>query len=82
MDTQNITLSLPKEMLRKIKIIAVQKDKSVSGLLTDALAELVRRQDTYAQARVHHIAALSQAADLGTKGKVGLAREPLHDRRG
>jgi predicted transcriptional regulator len=82
LDTQNITLSLPKEMLRKIKIIAVQKDKSVSGLLTDALAELVRRQDAYAQARVHHIAALRQAADLGTKGKVGLAREAFHDRRG
>jgi predicted transcriptional regulator len=82
LDTQNITLSLPKEILRKIKIIAVQKDTSVSGLLTDALAELVRREDAYVQAREHHIASLRQAADLGTKGQMGVAREDLHDRRG
>ncbi len=34
METQNITLSLPKEVLLKVKLIAVQRQTSVSRLLT------------------------------------------------
>jgi len=81
MDTQNITLSLPKDILRKIKVIAVQKDRSVSGLLTDVLTEIVEREDFYSQARDRHAASLMLARDLGTKAQPGYGRDELHDRR-
>ena len=38
--TQNVTLSIPKDILRKAKILAVQKNTSLSGLLTQTLTEL------------------------------------------
>ena len=51
METQNITLSLPKEILRRVKHIAVERQTSVSRLMTELLEELVQREDAYAQAR-------------------------------
>ena len=50
MDTQNITLSISKDVLRKAKLIAVQRGTSVSGLLSQALENLVRQEDAYADA--------------------------------
>ena len=81
METQNITLAVPKDVLRRIKHLAVQKDKSVSRMLTEALIELVVREDQYMQARTHHSDTLAQVRDLGTEGRVSYAREDLHDRR-
>src|SRR4030067_291332 len=50
MDTiQNVTLAIPKDILRKAKILAVQKNISLSGLLTQTLADLVAHQEAYEQ---------------------------------
>ncbi|MEX0975322.1 MAG: CopG family transcriptional regulator [Bacillota bacterium] len=81
METQNITLAVPKDVLRRIKHLAVQKDKSVSRMLTEALIELVVREDQYMQARTHHSDMLAQVRDLGTEGRIAYAREDLHDRK-
>ena len=40
--TQNITLSIPKNVLRKAKILAVRKNISLSGLLTQTLSDLAQ----------------------------------------
>ena len=42
METQNVTLSIPKETLLKVKLLAVKRQTSVSGLLTQALERLVQ----------------------------------------
>ena len=47
MDHQNITLSLPKELLRRVKHLAVERDTSVSALLIEALEEAVLAGDEY-----------------------------------
>jgi predicted transcriptional regulator len=44
MNTQNVTLSLPKEVLRKAKMIAIQRRTSLSRLLTRALEDMVARR--------------------------------------
>ncbi len=41
MENQNVTLSIPKGVLRKAKILATRKGKSLSNLLTQTLKELV-----------------------------------------
>ena len=41
METQNITLALPKDVLLKVKLLAVKRNTSVSGLLTQTLERLV-----------------------------------------
>jgi hypothetical protein len=47
METQNITLSLPKEVLLKVKLLAVKRQTSVSGLLAQMLERLVQQEDAY-----------------------------------
>ena len=77
--TQNVTLALPKELLRKAKILAIQRNTSLSALLTQTLAELVSRQEDYAQARLRNLVTLRSGLDLGTQGKISWKREELHE---
>jgi hypothetical protein len=78
--TQNVTLAIPKDILRKAKILAVQKNTSLSGLLTQTLVDLVAHQEAYQQARQRNLAILESGFDLGTQGQVTWKREELHER--
>ncbi|MEA3351966.1 MAG: CopG family transcriptional regulator [Chloroflexota bacterium] len=80
MRTQNITLSLPKKTLHKVKLIAVQKETSLSGLLTQVLDELVTREEEYIRARRQHLAWMEHCADLGTGGEIHWKRDDIHER--
>ena len=80
METQNITLSIPKEILLKVKLLAVKRHTSVSGLLTRTLEALVRHEDAYEHARQRHLQWLEQGRDLGTGAEITIRREELHER--
>lgn len=80
MERQNITLSLPRDILLKVKLIAVKRETSVSGLLTQTLERLVELEDSYVQARRRHLDWLSHGADMGTAGYVSTGRDELHER--
>jgi hypothetical protein len=80
METQNITLSIPKETLLKVKLLAVKRQTSVSGLLTQTLERLVQQEDAYAHARQRHLGWLKQNIDLGTSGHISTQRDELHER--
>jgi len=77
---QNVTLSIPKDILRKAKILAVQKNTSLSGLLTQTLADMVTHQEAYEQARQRNLTLLKGGFDLGTQGQIAWKREELHER--
>lgn len=79
-ETQNITLSLPKNLLQRIKHIAIDKNTSVSRLLAETLEEIVKKEDSYENARLYHIKILEKGFDLGTEGKVTWRREDLYER--
>ena len=78
--TQNITLSIPKSILRKAKILAIQKNTSLSGLLTQTLTSLVARQESYQHARQRNLELLKNGLDLDTRGQAHWKREELHER--
>jgi hypothetical protein len=80
MENQNITLSLPKDVLMKVKLIAVQRHTSVSNLLSREIEKLVQQEDAYIHAQQRHMDWLEQAADLGTKGCLPAQRDELHER--
>jgi len=80
MSTQNITLSLPKDILTKVKLIAVQRETSVSGLLRAELEKLVAQEEAYSRAQQRHLQWLEHAADLGTRGRIDVTRDELHER--
>lgn len=80
MKTRNITLSLPADLLRRVKVLAAQRDTSISRLLTEALADLVAREEGYVQAQQQHLALLQQGMNLGTYGRASWTREAVHER--
>lgn len=75
---QNVTLSIPKQILRRAKILAVQRNHSLSGLLTDLLVELVESEERYEEAMRRSLARLDEARDL--RGDYAWTRESLHER--
>jgi len=80
MDTQNITLSIPKKTLRKAKLLAVKRNTSLSSLLTQTLEDLVTQEEGYDQGRQRSLELLEKGYDFGTRGKAVWSREELHER--
>ena len=81
MERQNVTLSLPKSLLKKAKTLATKEDRSLSELLRETLEEKVMQKSGYQRARERQIALMKKGVDLGSKGKIAIAREELHERR-
>jgi len=79
METQNVTLAIPKETLRKAKLIAVQRHMSLSRLLTKSLEEMASESDGYEAARKSNLARFGKY-DMGTNGKITWTRDELHER--
>jgi hypothetical protein len=79
-DTQNITLSLPRALLKRVKRVAADRDTSVSALMTEALNRLADEDRRYSAARKRALAALRSTRSLGTRGRRTWARDELHDR--
>jgi hypothetical protein len=80
MEKQNITLSLPKELLLKVKHIAIDKNTSVSGLLTQTLKEIILRDESYRKARDRQIYMMENGFSMGVAEEKSWKREDLYDR--
>lgn len=74
---QNITLSVDVELLREAKLLAAQRNTSVSRLLADELEAKLRKTHEYGQAKLKALALMSDKMDLGG---LPLSREQLHER--
>ncbi len=81
MEYQNITLSIPKNILKKVKHLAVEKNTSISGLLSRHLEEIVARDDAYKKAKTNQIEVMAKGLDLIGRGKVSWTRDDLYDRQ-
>ena len=79
-ETQNITLSLPKALLKRVKRVAADRDTSVSALMTEALDRLTDEDRRYSAARKRAVAALRSPRSLGTRGRRTWSRDDLHER--
>ncbi|HMJ87030.1 MAG TPA: hypothetical protein VK504_27820 [Vicinamibacterales bacterium] len=65
MKAQNITLKLPAETVRKIKVVAAERGASISGLLAAKLEELVGEDAEYQAARRRALEWLAHGWHLG-----------------
>ncbi len=75
---QNITLSIEKEIIKKGRIIAVQKETSISKMLSDMLKQVVYKEDQYEAAKRSASQILEKGFHLG--GQIRWKREDLYDR--
>jgi hypothetical protein len=80
METRNVTLSLPENLLHRAKRVAVERHTSISGLMVEALTTIVEQQEGYAGARERYLDYLRNAPNLGTNGRISWRREDLHER--
>lgn len=78
MSTQNLTVSLDQETIRKAKVIAAQRGVSVSRLVTDVIQRLAGDESAYQAAMREALATLEHGYELG--GTVRASRDELHDR--
>lgn len=78
---RNITLSLPNLLIKKAKIVAAQKEESLSELIRETLEERLSKQTGYNKAKKRQIRLMRKGFDLGTHGHIAVSREELHERR-
>jgi HSP90 family molecular chaperone len=82
METQNVTLAISKESLRRAKKMAIQQQTSLSRLLSNLIDEIAAQEESYYEvAKQRHLALLKKGFNLGTHGKATWTREELHERK-
>jgi hypothetical protein len=74
----NITLKLDSKLLREARILAAEKNTSISALLAERLEEAVRDRKAYTQARRRALARLRKGFDLHWTPPS--SRDELHER--
>lgn len=74
---QNLTVTLDRDLVRKLRVLAAKRDTSISGLLREELKRLVERSDRYERAMKRAITTLARGYHLGG---APARREELHDR--
>ena len=74
----NVTLKLDRDLLRKVRVLAAQRDTSISALLTEQLEKAVRDRDGYEEAKGRALANLRKGFHLGYTRPA--SRDELHER--
>ncbi len=77
---QNVTLSLPADTVRKLKVLAAQRGTSISRMLTERLEEILSRDEEYERARRRSLTRLGQGWNLGLSERRDWTRDELHER--
>ncbi|MCU0290978.1 MAG: DUF6364 family protein [Thermoanaerobaculaceae bacterium] len=80
MDTQNVTLSLPKALLLQARHVAVDRGISLSRLLAEYMERAVRQSERSEEARKRLVALLDRGFELGVGEKPTWTRDELHER--
>lgn len=80
MEKRNITLSLPKDLIRQAKVYAAQHDTTVNGLVRELLAETLAR-DSRAQLAAKRVLELAEQGPYFTADLRKISRQELHERR-
>ena len=73
----NITLKIDTDLLKKVKILAAQRESSITALITDLLEEKLEKDLDYEQAKQRALARLEKGYDLGSQP---VPRAELHER--
>lgn len=79
-NTQNVTLSLSKEVLHKAKGVAHRRKVSLSRLLSETLETIVAQDDAYERAKEDIFAMMDRGLLQGATANMNWTRDELHDR--
>ncbi|MDQ2637144.1 MAG: BrnA antitoxin family protein [Actinomycetota bacterium] len=79
MTSKNITLSMPEELVRRAKVLAAQRDMSVSSLVARLLEQLVGDVRDYDEVWEGERRLMSEGLGLRV-GPITWSRDELHER--
>lgn len=79
-EKQNITLSLPSEIVREAKVIAARRGTSISEFMAGVLGGIAEEERGYRAARERSLRRLAKGLDLGTEGQKTWIKDELHER--
>lgn len=80
MERSNVTVSLPTDLLREARHLAVDQGVSLSGLLARLLQECVEERRRYQEARDRQLQLLEKGLPLGIGDRILWTRDELHER--
>lgn len=80
MERQNVTLSLPKDVLIGARHLAVERGESLSGMLADLIRRMVDDDLEWRRAQARIEERLTEGLKLGTRGSISWSRDDLHER--
>ena len=75
---QNITLSIDKDLIQKARVLAAQRQTSISRMLSDELQKLIEDAKEYERAKLRALSHINTGFHLG--GRITVSREELHER--
>ena len=75
---QNITLSIDKKLIKNARVLAAQRQTSVSRMLSEELQKLIEDSNKYELAKKQALNYISRGFHLG--GRITVSREELHER--
>lgn len=61
----NVTLKLERNLLRKVRVLAAQRDTSMNALMVEQLEKVVQEYDDYEEAKRRALARMKRATHLG-----------------
>lgn len=79
MSTRNITLSLPEDLVRRARILAAERDTSVSSLVMELLEQELAITDDYDELWAQEMELMASGSALKV-GTIKWSRDDLHDR--
>ena len=77
-DRQNLTVSLTRHTLQKVRVLAVRRATSISGLIAEQIEKLVGEDEAYERAERQAMTLLQQGFHMG--GVISASRDELHER--
>lgn len=80
MDTQNVTLRVPKVLLAKTKELAAVRGTNITALIIESLIRLTSGNEAYDAAWEQQRTLMRSGVRLREKGEQLAARESLHER--
>ncbi len=81
MDTRNLTLNLPAELIKQAKVYAAEHDTTVNGLVRRLLEDAVSPQSRK-RAAVKRLLELANSGPVSDVDPGTITREEIHERPG
>ena len=76
---RNLTVELDVETIRKARVLAAQRQTSISGLVASEIERLVSDAEMYERAKAQAMVLLEHGYDMGSMGVLP-GRDELHER--